>query len=110
MKRRQKGTSEKLSVVCPEIIKMYSYNLGGIDKSDQMIATRNWDRKKPGKFYLRIYFNYLEQAMVNVKIAYEANVQPGISAKDFRNALDKGLVGFANFRERKASLGSNTGQ
>ena len=47
--------------------------------------------------------------MVNAKIAYEANVQPGISAKDFRNALDKGLVGSANFRERKASLDSNTG-
>ena len=105
VKRRQKGTSEKRSVLCPEIITTYNYNLGGVDKSDQLISTRNWDRKAPGKFYLRIHFDYLEQAMVNAKIAYEANVQPGISAKDFRIAL----VGSANFCERKASLNSNTG-
>ena len=75
-----------------------------------MIATRNWDRKAPDEFYLRLHFDYLEQAMVNAKIAYEANVQPGISAKDFRMALViKGIVGSANFRERKASLDSNTG-
>ena len=41
VKRQQKGTSEKLSVVCLEIIKTYNYNLGGVDKSDQMISTRN---------------------------------------------------------------------
>ena len=105
VKRRQKGTSEKVSVVCPEIIKTCS----GVDKSNQMISTRNWDRKAPGKFYLRIHFDYLEQVMVNAKIAYEANVQPGISAKDFQIALVKGLVGSANFRERKATLNSNTG-
>ena len=87
VKRRQKGTSEKRSVVCPEIIKTYNYNLGGVDKSDQMIATRNWDRKALGKFYLGLHFDYLEQAMVNAKIAYEANVQPGISVKDFLMAL-----------------------
>ena len=109
MKRRQKGTSEKRSVVCPEIIKTYNYNLGGVDKSDQMMATRNWDQKAPGKFYLRLYFDYLERAIINAKIAYEADVQPGISAKDFRMALVKGLVRSANFRERKASLDSNTG-
>ena len=109
VKRRQQGTSEKLSVVCSEIIKTYNYNLGGVDKSDQMIATRNWDRKVPGKLYLRIHFDYLEQAMVNAKIAYEANVQPGISAKDFRIALVTGLVGSANFREIKTSLNINTG-
>ena len=109
VKRRQKGTSEKLSVVCPEIIKTYNCNLGGVDKSDQMIANRNWDRKAPSKFYLQLHFDYLEQAMVNAKIAYEANVQPGILAKDFQKGLVKGLVGSANFQERKASLNSNTG-
>ena len=87
VKKQQKGTSEKLSVVCPEIIKTYSYNMVAVDKSDQMIVTRNWDRKAPGKFYLRLHFDYLEQAMVNAKIAYEANVQPGISAKHFRMTL-----------------------
>ena len=108
VKRRQKGTSEKLSVVCPEIIKTYNYNMGGVDKSDQMIATRNWDRKAPGKFYLRLHFDYLEQAMVSAKLAYEANVQPVLLAKNFRMALVTGLFGSANFRERKASLNSNT--
>ena len=84
VKRRQKGTSEKLSAVCPEIIKTYNYNMVGVDKCDQMIATRNWDRKAPGKFYLRLPFYYLKQAIVNAKIAYEANVQPGILAKNFQ--------------------------
>ena len=60
-----------------------------------MIATRNWDQKAPSKFYLRIHFDYLEQAMVKAKIAYEANIQPGISAKDFRIAL---VNKSANFR------------
>ena len=83
VKKRQKGTSEKLSVVCPQIIKTYNYNMVGVDKSDQKIATRNWNRKAPGKFYLRLHFDYLEQAIVNAKIAYEANVQPGILAKIF---------------------------
>ena len=111
VKRRQKGTSEKLSVVCPEIIKTYNYNMIGLDKSDQMIATRNWDRKAPGKFYLqlRLHFDYLGQAIVNAKITYEANVQPGILAKNVRMAFVKGLFGSANFHERKALLNSNTG-
>ena len=109
VKRRQKGTSEKLSVVFPEIIKTYNYNMVGADKNYQMIATRNWDRKAPGKFYLRPNSDYLVQAMVNAKIAYEANVQPGIPAKNLRMALVRGLVGSANFHERKASLNSNTG-
>ena len=81
----------------------------GVDKSDQVIATRNWDRKSLGKFYLRRHFDYLVQVMVNTKIAYEAHVQPGISAKNLRMALVRGLVGSANFRERKASSNSNTG-
>ena len=102
VKRRQNGTSEKRSVVCPEIIKTYNYNLGDVDKSDQIIANRNWDRKAPSKFYLQLHFDYLEQAKVNAKIAYEANIQTGILAKDFRKGLVKGLVGSANFRERKA--------
>ena len=80
----------------------------GVDKSDQMIATRNWDRKAPGKFYLRLHFDYLEQAIVNAKIAYEANVQLTLLAKNFRMALVTGLFGSANFRERKASLNTNS--
>ena len=59
----------------------------GVDKSDQMIATRNWDRKALGKLYLPLHFDYLEQAIVNDKIAYEANVQPGLLAKNFRMPL-----------------------
>ena len=65
VKRRQKGISEKLSIVCPEIIKTYNYNMVGVDKSDQMIATQNWDRKAPGKFFFPLHFDYLEQAIVN---------------------------------------------
>ena len=80
----------------------------GVDRSDQMIATRNWGRKAPGKFYLRLHFDYLEQAIVNAKIAYEANVQPALLAKNFRMALVTGLFGSANFRERKASLNTNS--
>ena len=74
----------------------------GVDKSDQVIATRNWDRKAPGKFYLRLHFDYfnLEQAIVHAKIEYEANVQPALLAKNFRMALVTGLFGSANFREK----------
>ena len=56
-----------------------------------MIATRNCDRKAPGKFYFQLQFDYLEQAMVNAKIVYEANVQPNFPERIFAWQLLRAL-------------------
>ncbi|CAB4055912.1 unnamed protein product [Lepeophtheirus salmonis] len=75
-------------------------HMGGVDKADQLVSTRIWDRKSPTKFYLRLHFDYFEQVFVNASIAYKKKIAPISSAKDFRMSLVKGMVGDFTSRNR----------
>ncbi|CAB4058509.1 unnamed protein product [Lepeophtheirus salmonis] len=92
-KQTEKGELKKLQIPCPTVLKLYNTHMGGVDKVDQLVSTRVWDRKSPTKLYLRLHFNYFKQALVNAKITNEQKIAPISSAKDFRMALVKGMVG-----------------
>ena len=63
--RRRKGEAERVSYPCPSAF------MGGVNKHDRMTLTNEVDRRSKFRFYLRLGFNFLDQAMVNSKIAWE---------------------------------------
>ena len=44
--------------------------MGGVDLSDQMKVTYEADRRSKFRFYLRVFFDFLDIAVVNSKIVY----------------------------------------
>ncbi|CAB4070312.1 unnamed protein product [Lepeophtheirus salmonis] len=48
---RRNGNSKKLQIPCPNVVKLYNTHMGGVNKVDQLVSTRIWDRKSPTKFY-----------------------------------------------------------
>ena len=67
--RRVKGKREKSAVACPNIVKMYNANMGGVDILDQKTATYRLDRKSSGgRYYLRLFFDLMDIACVNAHI------------------------------------------
>ena len=70
IERRVKGSKDKVKVTCPSAIQEYNQFMGGVDLSDQMRVTYEVDRWSKFRFYLRIFFNFLDIAIVNSKIVY----------------------------------------
>ena len=67
--RRKKGQKSKISVPCPNIIKSYSANMGGVDILDQKTAAYRLDRKSAGeRYYLRLLFDLMDMARVNAHV------------------------------------------
>ncbi|XP_049952233.1 piggyBac transposable element-derived protein 3-like [Schistocerca serialis cubense] len=67
MKRRQSGSSEKIDVQCPLMIRKYNKWMGGVDLMDQKKVTYEIDRKAKIKYYLRIFFDLLDIGVNNAR-------------------------------------------
>ena len=67
----QKGASSKSTVPCPIIVKKYNQSMGGVDLCDQYTAAYHLDRRSKFPFYLRIFFDLMDVAMVNSFIIYD---------------------------------------
>ena len=70
IERRVKGSKDKVKVTCPSVIQEYNQFMGGVDLSDQMKVTYEVDRRSKFRFYLRVFFDFLDIAIVNSKIVY----------------------------------------
>ena len=68
--RRTKGSATKTPVLCPNIIKMYNASMGGVDVIDQKTAAFRLDRKSKFRFYLRMFFDFINISIVNSHIVY----------------------------------------
>ena len=62
---RQKGASSKSGVHCPTITKKYNQSIVGFDIFDQQTAAHNLDRRSKFRFHLHIFFDPMDDAMVN---------------------------------------------
>ena len=97
-KRRQKGSRERVDVRCPKIVETYNQGMNGTDLMDQLKVCYENDRRYPGKFYLRLFFDLLDIAVVNSFIVFSkiTEGQPNNSAAKtllkFKVAVAKGLV------------------
>ena len=69
--RRTKGSATKTPVSCPNIIKMYNASMGDADVIDQKAAAYRLDRKNKLIFYLRMFFDLIDIAIVNSHIVYD---------------------------------------
>ena len=69
--RRVKGSKEKVKVSCPAVIRKYNMYMGGVDLCDQMKVSYKVDRRSKVRFYLRVFFDFLDINVVNSKTVYE---------------------------------------
>ena len=76
--RKQKGTSEKKDVSIPLMVKAYNQHMGGVDLANQMKGTYAIDLRSRYKYYLRLFFDVLDTAVVNSYVIYnELHVADG---------------------------------
>ena len=85
IKHRVKGSKNKVKVTCPSVIQEYNQFMGGADLSDRMKVTFEVDRWNKFRFYLRVFFDFLDIAVVNSKIVCnKIESAPALSSLDFR--------------------------
>ena len=90
--RQIKGSATKKPMSCPNIIKMYNSNMGGVGVIDQKTAAYHLDCKSKFRFYLRMFFDLTDIAIVNSHIMY-AKLGNSISLLDFKVVVAKSLIG-----------------
>ena len=89
--RRTKGSVTKTPVSCPNIIKLYNNGIGGVDILDQKTATYRFDCKSKYRFYLRMFSDLIDVALVNSHIVY-TKLGNEISLLYFKIAVAKALI------------------
>ena len=64
--------------------------MGGVDLSDQMKVTHEVNRRSKFRFYLRVFFDFLDIAVVNSKIVYnKVELSPSLLHWTFDTVLHK---------------------
>ena len=71
VQRRFEGLSSKGTVNCSNGIKLYNNKMGGIDLMDQLKLTYQPDQKSKFWFYLRLFSDLFDVALVNSFIVYK---------------------------------------
>ena len=96
--RRVKGSKEKVKVSCPAVIREYNTYMGGVDLCDQMKVSYEVDRRSKVRFYLRVFFDFLDISVVNWKTVYgKIQSTAAMSSMDFRFSLARSMIGtFSN--------------
>ena len=101
IERRVKGSKDKIKVTCPSVIQEYNQFMGGADLSDQMKVTYEVDRRSNFRFYLRVFFDFLDIAVVNSKIVYnKIESTPSLSSLDFRYSIAQTMIRKLSSRKR----------
>lgn len=101
IERGVKGSKDKLKVSCPSVIREYNQYMGGVDQCDQMKVTYQVDRRSKFRFYLRVFFDFLDISVVNSKIVYDKiESTMAMSSMDFRFSLARSMIGKFSNRKR----------
>ena len=94
---RVKGKSATTPVPCPSIVKEYNNSMGGVDLLDQRTAAYKSDRiSSSGYYYLRLFFDLMDIAVVNSHIGYKVLYPKGMELLDFKIVIAKSLIGTYN--------------
>ena len=103
VKRRQKGSIEKVAIDCPEIIQDYNTNMGGVDLLDQKISTYSLDRRSQIKFYLGPFFDLLDIVLINSYVVWKSmNPKSNLTSLDFRRSVTRDLILLNSSRDSNA--------
>ena len=104
MQRRLKGSSSKIPVNCPNGIKLYNSKMGGVDMMDQLKSAYQLDRRSKFRFYLRLFFDLFDVALVNSFIVYKKLENKDLTLKEFKRCIALKLMAF--FVSQKVSCPS----
>ena len=79
--------------------------MGSVDLSDQMKVTYEVDRPSKFRFYLRVFFDFLDIAVSNSKIVYDKiESAPLLSSLDFRYSIAQTMIREFSSRKRAVPL------
>lgn len=101
--RRTKGSSSKIQIPCPAVVREYNAGMGGVDLADQLKSSYELDRKSKFRFYLRIFFDLLDIACVNAHIVFTKVSASSLSLKDFKLAVSESMLRKYTSRQRAPS-------
>ena len=105
IERRLKGSKDKVKVTCPSVIQEYNQLILGVDLSDQIKVIYEVDRRSKFRFYLRVFFDFLDIAVVNSKIVYnKIESAPSLSSLDFRYSIAQTMIQKFSSRKRAVLL------
>ena len=86
---------------CPAVIREYNTYMGAVDLCDQMKVSYEVDRRSKVRFYLRVFFDFLDISVVNSKIVYDKiQSTTAMSSMDFRFSLPRSMSGTFSNRKR----------
>ena len=68
--RRKKGSREKETVMCPDVVRQYNCHMGGVDLMDQKKETYQFDNRSKLKYYLRLVFDLIDIAINNSYVVW----------------------------------------
>ena len=71
VQRRLKGSSSKIPVNCQNGIKLYNCKMSGVDLMNQLKSAYQLDRRSKFRFYLRLFSDLFDVALVNSFIVYK---------------------------------------
>jgi hypothetical protein len=79
-------------IVCLQLIKYYNAHMGCVDEADMLMTLYKIDRKSK-RWYMRIFFHFLDLAVHNAFILFNSSGGKKISLKHFRLAVATALIG-----------------
>ena len=94
VKRRLKGSSSKIPVNCPNGIKLYDCKIGGVNLMDQLKSAYQLGRRLKFRFYLRLFFDLFDVALVNSFIVYKKLENKDLILKEFKIYIALKLIAF----------------
>ena len=97
----QKGTSERMRVPCPAIIKEYNSHMNGVNIHDKLKTSHEIDRKSRYRHYLRIFFDLMDSVVVNAHVIYKKKVNSKINLLNFKIILAESLINQISSRKGK---------
>lgn len=80
-----------LFILHPSIVMDYNSNMNCVDKFDKKKKVYEIDRKSH-KWWHRIFFYFLDAAVINAHVIYSHISNKSISLKNFRREISQGLV------------------
>lgn len=107
--RRMKGASSKTPVQCPEMIKLYNKNMGGVDLMDQRVAAHRLDRRSKTRYYLRIFFDLMDICVSNSFVVFDMIRPNKLDFLNWKILIAKRLIGFYCSRKRNPKRQRSSG-
>ena len=98
VQRRMKGSSSKTSITFPSHVKFYHKGMGGVNLMNQKTAAYQIDCRSKCVFYLRIFFDLMDVALVSSHVYEKLNYN--FKLLDFKTVIANSRIGKYSYRQR----------